>query len=390
MKTNKTNESKIETTASLPLAGQLEIKADGKISEVDINAIVSDSERAKACEVASERILAVMGSEKGSWVAVYRLLEAVDSKELWRPAFHSFTAWARSLAERGGFPLRELWRYRKAGRYYEEYAERCRKRGKSVPELENADNTYIGQLSPRNFERIDKIAEGNVRTRDRLISRMLSGKLRAPELESIWKAKKASGAHVRTSRHDEYTAQNDDAETPKMTAEAVVEAITCASDGEWLPVRKKHLPGMRYKYKVMTEVPCHTGSTDRPARIDALIAETYGVDQVDEVLLHAIEIKVSKSDLLRDVKMGEYADFADYMYLCVPDDPELLQLAESHVDELQGSQQWGILAVRWDTEKNDSGADATARPALRVVRRPERLPGVMRDKTLAYLVQKLI
>ena len=391
----------------------------------------TDDHAAELAEV-SDKIITAMQADKKSWITIYRLIEAVEAGELWRPAYHSLTAWAREVALQGKFQLRELWRYRKAGKFYEEYAARAAIRGRKVPDIETADEKIAGKLSPRNVERIDKIAAGDTATKDRLISGMLSGKLRAPELESMWKAKKAAGGKVRKSRHDDFTDTDADATAEadgkgdRITAQDIVEAISTARGTDeqppaWLPEAYKANPPWerRKKYRVFTEVPCHTGTTDHAARIDALVAETYGTDQLDEVVLHAIEIKISKSDLLRDTKMQEYADFADYMYLCVPDDPELLAVAAEHVAELQGSDRWGILAVHWQREQeyestqgqeqeqeqepeqrsqdttessavSSAEAAAVGIPVLRVVQAPERLPGIMRDKTLAYIVHKLI
>lgn len=88
--------------------------------------------------------------------------------------------------------------------------------------------------------------------------------------------------------------------------------------------------------------------------------------------LHGVEIKVSKSDLLGDEKMQEYTAFCDAFYIAVPDVPEMIQTAEA-----VRLPAWGLLAVSPDRK-------------LRIVHKAEEKPGVMRDKTVAAALIKLM
>lgn len=88
--------------------------------------------------------------------------------------------------------------------------------------------------------------------------------------------------------------------------------------------------------------------------------------------LHGVEIKVSKSDLLGDEKMQEYTAFCDDFYLAVPDTEEMIGAAES-----VRLPAWGLLAVSPDRK-------------LRIVHKAEEKPGVMRDKTVAAALIKLM
>lgn len=76
--------------------------------------------------------------------------------------------------------------------------------------------------------------------------------------------------------------------------------------------------------------------------------------------------------MLGDHKMQEYGDFCDAFYIAVPDTVEMVDAAESV--KLPA---WGLLAVSPDG-------------ALRVVHKAEERLGVMRDKTLAAVIIKLI
>lgn len=360
--------------AEAVMPGQMVIRADGRMDEEQGGPeSLRDVAHEKQAEEIGEEIIAIMKSGQKRWVDLFRKIQQVETGQLYAPAYHSLTAWARNLSERGGFQLRELWRYKKAGQFYAEYAERQERAGKRVVRLEDIDTKAGASISPRNFERVEKIARGDTNVADRLIGQMLSGKVKAAELEQLWRAKKAAGGHVRTSRHDAGPTM-EDAGTG-MRAVEIVAAVQNATDGGWLPEPHIVRPWITDKYRVFAEFPVHTGTTDHAARIDAMVVETYGVEREDDVVLHAIEIKVVQSDLDRDEKMEEYADFADYMWIAVPAD--LSGEAIRHAEELEGPQTWGILAVLPDG-------------SLRVDRTPKRLPGVMRDKSLEWIVHKLI
>lgn len=378
------------------LPGQFAMTQAGDIVQEDPDAAKVAAQHAAEIGKIDSEILSIMASGTKRWVDLYRLIERVEAEELYTPAYHSLTAWARALSERGRFQLRELWRCRKAGRFYAEYAARLAAQGKAAPRLEDIDTKAGASISPRNFERVEKIAAGDSQKADTLVGKMLAGKVTAHELEQLWRTEKAAGAHVRTSRHDTAQAADDTAESPEkpaMTAADIVLALQTCDPSAWLPEQHKDTRYMQDpdKYRVFSEFPVHTGTSDHARRMDALIVETYGAEALDEVVLQAIEIKVSVYDLEGDTKMQEYADFADYLWLVVPDVPEMVAAAQAHVSELQGQQVWGILAVL--PEGMGTSTPAEEKPEsgrLRVIQKPQRLPGIMRDKSLATLVHKLI
>lgn len=337
-------------------------------------------------------IIDLMKIGSSRWVELYRLISRVEEKELFKP-FSSLTAWAVKLCEKGGFQLRELWRYKKAGQFYDEYAARQRAAGKDVKELEEID-TKKGSISPRNFERVIKIAAGDKKVADRLIKKVVTGKLRASELEQMWKSKKASGVKVKTSRHDKYDSEREEDEASEVedmdavvfgeenadplptlhfgehiTATDIVQALL--EDHEWLPENAVKRPYISDKYRLFTEFPVHTGS-DSAGRIDALAVETIGSGSIDKVFLHGIEIKVDIHDLEHDIKMQEYPAFCDSFWIAVPETlrEDALLFASERSDD------WGVLVIDQDA-------------VVTVVRSANIRHGLMRDKTLECLVYKL-
>lgn len=336
------------------------------------------AERKQKLDKASDTVIELMSRDtEKNWVDLYLAIAEVEEEQLYRPEYKSITAWGKALAERGGFHLRELWRRKRAGETYREYERRKEALGKNAQPLEQI-TTQTKSVNPRNLETIVKIAGGDKKMEERLIDQLAAGKIGRSQLEGMWESAKGAGAKTRKNQYDEAT--QDDVQSRAMTAARIVAAIQNANDGTWLPEEHKKRPWIKDKYRVFTEVPVYTGSTDRPARIDAVTIETFGCEYMTDVVVHAIEIKVSESDLMRDVKMGEYADFADYMWLAVPE--ELKEAAENHIDELQGSQTWGLLLIKTDPE--------TEEDHLLVARKPKLIKGIMRGKVCEYLVAQYI
>lgn len=337
------------------------------------------AERKQKLDKASNTVIELMGRDtEKNWVSLYLTIAEVEEERLFQPEYKSITAWGKALAERGGFHLRELWRRKRAGETYREYERRKEALDKSARPLEQIA-AQTKSVNPRNLETIVKIAGGDKKVEDRLIDQLTAGKIGRSQLEGMWESAKGAGAKKRKNQYDE-TIQDDVTQSQAMTAARIVAAIQSANDGAWLPEERKKRPWIKDKYRVFTEVPVYTGSTKHPARIDAAVIETFGVEYMTDVIIHAIEIKVSKSDLTRDTKMDEYADFADYMWVAVPE--ELKEAAENHIDELQGKQTWGLLLIKNDPE--------TEEDHLIVARKPKLIKGIMRGKVCEYLVAQYI
>lgn len=358
---------------------QMRLQQDGSIIEETPEMIAAEgneAQRKQKLDEASNSVLELMGKDtEKNWVELYLIIAEVEEEQLYKPEYKSLTAWGAALAQRGKFNLRELWRKKRAGEVYRAYERRKEALGKMARPLEQVDARGV---SPRNLEMVAKIAGGDKKAEERMIDQLSAGRLTRKQLAGLWDTAKAAGAKVRRSRHDAVKEANE--ETQAITAARIVATIQSASDGSWLPEEHKKRPWIKDKYRVFTEVPVYLGTTDRPARIDAVVVETFGVEYMTDVIIHAIEIKISESDLLRDVKMGEYAEFADYMWLAVPE--ELKDVAEAHIDELQVSQTWGLLLIETDPE--------TEEDRLSVARTPKRVDGGFRGKVCEYLVAQYI
>lgn len=89
-----------------------------------------------------------------------------------------------------------------------------------------------------------------------------------------------------------------------------------------------------------------------------------------DVHIHAVEIKVSKHDLLSDHKMQEYTDYADFFWIAVPE--ELKADAESIM-----LNDWGLITI----DKNKE---------LHVIKKAELHDAIFRDQTVETALIKIL
>ena len=154
-----------------------------------------------------------------------------------------------------------------------------------------------------------------------------------------------------------------------VTARDIVYTI---SDIEWLgekPKRKYFKSSFEQnKYRIFTEFPVYVGTSRKSRRMDMLLVENIMTD-VWDLNLHCIEIKVSKSDLLNDMKYTEYAEFVDFMWLAVPDD--LVEIAKS-------------------SKFNDCGIISVSKNGAVIVEQAKKLDADRKIETLKNIALKLI
>ena len=304
-----------------------------------------------------------------TWQRCYELVHQVEEGELYEEeGLKNLTAWINSMADTIGCHVSLLWARLKAGKTYEEYEQRAKAAGRVVPKLADI------AVSPDTLKLCATVAGSDAVALDHLIDKAIAGSLSRKELRIAAKAKRDRDPTAET-RH---TAEADRAarqtgkpepQKPALTAAEIVLALQTSQDWIGKPDERKYIDR---KYHVFTEFRADTGSSRAARRFDVLAIETLTVPERDAVRLHGVEIKVSKEDLKHDHKMEEYVDFCDAFWLAVPDMPEMLEVVESY--RLPA---WGVLAI-------------SSEGALRVVHAAALAPGLMRDKTLAAAIIKLI
>lgn len=335
-------------------------------------------ERLKALNDIEGQLGQYLAADKKNWIQTYLLMSEVQNKELYVVNYRSFTKWVNHLADSLSIHVSTLWARLKAGKNYAEYASRAREQGRIVPKIEEID------VSPDSLNLCAKVAGKNAVEMDKLVDQVVAGDLTRDNLRQAAKARKAAGEFVAKSRFDCVQPGERTEMEEKITAADIILALQSSL---WMfeqtiinpvwekiitdprePVKKNYI---KEKYRVFEEFAVNPGTS---RRLDALIAENISVPlhADNPVNLIGVEIKVDINDLKNDCKMQEYTNFVDQFYLAIPDEKDIVNAALS--TKLDS---WGLLTVSKDGQ-------------IKVLQTADKLPAIMRDKTLNSLVLKLL
>ena len=161
--------------------GRTEKRSDAQVNE-QVEQVI------EALAEIEKELQSVIEEDKKSWIRVYELMAAVESKKLYRKDYTSYTQWVNKIAADMHVHVSLLWRRKKAGAFYSEYQERMRKKGKQV---------YFGDIegvSPDNLVIAEKIAGSNTKVADQLIEKIQHGELKRKDLSNALAAVRRSRA----------------------------------------------------------------------------------------------------------------------------------------------------------------------------------------------------
>lgn len=300
----------------------------------------------KNIESIEKELQNLLNTDKSNWVKIYELMEEVDKNFLWEEKYKSYTAWVRGLAEKVKVHESLLWSRKKAGAVYAAYAKRSEREGKTVEEISKIN------ISPDSLVYCEKIAQGNSKVEDELIEKALAGEMGRNDLRKAWKAARANVEAngikaIRSNANESFIPVLNDLEYGLQYDLISAADITLAlRTNEWLSEAFELYMNNSYEkrvYSILPEFPVHTGTTKHSRRIDVVILENQTTEKPFEIMLHGVEIKVSKHDLLNDQKTSEYKDFVDYLWLAVPEalKEEALNVA---------GESWGIITINKNKE----------------------------------------
>ena len=316
--------------------------------------------------------------DRQNWSGFYILLKKVEDNKLWEGHYNSFTAWIKHFANANKIQESVLWNRKKAGEIYQNYYARKLQKQEKVADIQTVD------IAQDSLILIEKIARKDPELLDELTDKAINKELKKKDLQEAYriiKAKKDAEKELKTQLEANKDISQDEKEkilenikdlkTATLTAIDVVDALKECS---WLYDGKKETRKRfkdfyeQDKYKVFAEFPVFSGTTRNSRRIDALICENL-TEERWKLNLHAVEIKVSKSDLINDHKYTEYADFTDYIWLAIPE--ELVADAkETKLDKC------GILVIK-DNK-------------VQVIEQAQRLDAIRREECLSRLALKLL
>lgn len=315
--------------------------------------------------------------DRQNWSGFYLLLKRVEDAKLWEGHYNSFTAWIKHFANANKIQESVLWNRKKAGEIYQNYYARKLQKQEKVADIQTVD------IAQDTLILIEKIARKDQQLQEELTDKAINKELKKKDLQEAYriiKAKKDAEKELKTQLEaNKDISQNEkekilenikDLKTATLTAIDVVNAL---KKNDWLDVKKEGRKSFKDfyeqdKYKVFTEFPVFAGTTRNSRRIDALICENL-TEERWKLNLHAVEIKVSKSDLINDHKYTEYADFTDFIWLAIPE--ELVADArETKLDKC------GILVIK----------DGK----VQVIEQAKKLDAIRREECLSRLALKLL
>lgn len=312
------------------------------------------------------------------WARAAALIMRVDAEELWRTGnYKSISQWIRAYAQRKHCSESLLWKYAKAGRYY----QRAKEQDPELPDLGQA------KVSAMSVVTTEKICGEDISRAADLLGQASGGEIRSRDLQEMWRAaRKVSG--TRKTRHDRLAAGPEDGEkagdaavTARLTQALARDAaswIWGVETPEQAEERRREEAPRQYLtrddvcVRTLTEFPVRVDAGTRPRRIDlaAVCVENQTTADWMEVVLRGVEVKVSAHDLERDEKMGDYASFMDYMSIAVPK-----PLVADAAERVPAS--WGVLSYDEDADR------------IEVAREPERLDAPRREESLMTACVKL-
>lgn len=321
----------------------------------------------KELEDVEKELITLAKQDTKTWVSFYKLMKEVQERELYKETANTYTAWVKNLALKCGLHESSLWNKLKAGRIYESYQKVQAAKGMVITPIEQVD------VSADSLILLDKINKKSEEVAAPLVEKVLNKELSRADLRETYKAlggdQRASTQKAKLEAGEEVKEKSVE---QLITAAAIVQALSTPtwlgdvhynSSIRFLPAEE------RSKYRTYTEFSVQTGTSKKSRRIDLLAVENLTLDHWG-INIHGVEIKVSKSDLIRDTKYMEYAQSVDYLWLAIP--LELLEVAmETKADSV------GVIVV--DKDNN-----------AKIHEQATKLDPLARENTLTNIIMKSI
>lgn len=310
---------------------------------------MTDKQNLKTIE---SEISIILSDSMKSWIDLYLLLEEVREGKLYEPEHRSFTAFVRHVADENHVHESILWQRRKAGKTYRRYQQIKAQQGTSVKAIEELKESKV---SPETLELCQKIAQKDDEVFTSLVEKAIAGEVTRDSLRQTYATMRdkqiteaiehsrshrdategdnnAKGTNSKADDEKELIGQNKSQKDPLKTAE-----ISLALDSkDWIRKFAKILGTDRIDeadiynfarsgtgiFRTLNEFPVTSITTHYDRKVDKAVFETITLAghflREYQICTHQVEIKVSKTDLIRDTKMQDYAQSFDYSWLCVP------------------------------------------------------------------------
>ncbi len=320
-----------------------------------------------------KQLIELFISERKNWVSIYLLLKIVDEEILWRGNYNSYTQWIKEFAVRSKVHESSIWHIKKMGAVYEKYSKKMEAKGMKVDDIKNT------KVSANNLVVLEKISKYSPERTEELVEKIFKKEITKNDLEEIYRAVRPSKIN---NENNNSIAFKTDGEIRTEKIKNNIKASTILSTlyeyENWLGQKKvrKYFKSSYEQDKIQcfSEFPVYTGSTKKSRRIDFLAVENMTTENLWELNIHGIEIKVTESDFINDEKYTEYTEFVDYFYLAVPEELKDIALKNKFKD-------CGLIVI---------SKDKTNKFIAKVIEAPARLNPLRREDTLTSIALKLL
>lgn len=301
------------------------------------------------------------------------MLKIVDEEILWRGNYNSYTQWIKEFAVRSKVHESSIWHIKKMGAVYEKYSKKMEAKGMKVDDIKNT------KVSANNLVVLEKISKYSPERTEELVEKIFKKEITKNDLEEIYRAVRPSKIN---NENNNSIAFKTDGEIRTEKIKNNIKASTILSTlyeyENWLGQKKvrKYFKSSYEQDKIQcfSEFPVYTGSTKKSRRIDFLAVENMTTENLWELNIHGIEIKVTESDFINDEKYTEYTEFVDYFYLAVPEELKDIALKNKFKD-------CGLIVI---------SKDKTNKFIAKVIEAPARLNPLRREDTLTSIALKLL
>ena len=207
-----------------------------------------------------DKLSIYLSSDRRNWADTFKLMKRVRDEELYSGEYASFTQWVNALADRNHYHQSTLWNRFNAGNTYAEYAERKKKAGQEVKEIEQVD------ISPDTIALVGTIANRSKDTKyaDELMDKALEHDLSRQDLRDVNRQIRAEHSRVKQDIDEQLDDVKVDNKKISVTADMMVSAFQ--NDTSWLDADHRHRKNDFYK--VFPELPVHSGTSIHARRMD--------------------------------------------------------------------------------------------------------------------------
>ncbi|PVE35435.1 hypothetical protein DC030_13205 [Enterococcus faecalis] len=258
----------------------------------------------------------ILSKDTHSWVRLYELIREVEYNKLWCNEYSSFTQWIKHLAYVAGVTESLIWKRKKAGEIYFDYQQRAAGRGVSVPNIEDVE------ISPDNFELVEKISQGNNQIKDELMQKVLAKDIKRSDLVNTWSTiktiqAKEGGKIVKKNRYSKIDSSDKQIFT-------ISDFSFALSESSWLQsTNNSHHKG-KSVYKLVPNFSFYSSLLMRYITLDFLLLENVSNKYTQELNTHSIEIVFSDNKLNNIILNTK----TNYSWVVVPEDISLIALKQ--------------------------------------------------------------